>query len=96
MTLNSNKLKLFQHTNLPRRENLLQHLKLLIQSTNSPLTFNNDNNCFRFVKSKSLSPDMGEFSISPPGGAAHCRHRSGEESTNGANLHICFSKKYQI
>ena len=40
--------------------------------------------CFGFVNSK--SPGMGELNIYPPRDS-----HSGKESTNGANLHICFS-----
>ena len=46
--------------------------------------------CFRFVNSNSPSPGMGELNIYPP--LRGNRHHSGKESTNGANLHICFSE----
>ena len=48
--------------------------------------------CFRFVNSNSPSPGMGELNIYPPGGQPTTGATPGKESTNGANLHICFSE----
>ena len=43
---------------------------------------------FGFVNNNSPSPGMGELNIYPP--------HSGKESTNGANLHICFSENIRF
>ena len=39
---------------------------------------------------------MGEFSISPPGGQPTARCHSEKESTNGVNLHMCFSENIRF